>query len=55
MAIIQGPEAAREADILVNKLILPLLDGVSMYSTLGSRSIIKKDSIILESTTTVIE
>jgi hypothetical protein len=55
MAIIQGPEAAREADIIVNKLILPLLDGVSMYSTLGSRSIINKDSIILESTTTVRE
>jgi len=55
MAIIQGPEAAREADIIVNKLILPLLDGVSMYSTLGSRSIINKDSIILESTTTVIQ
>jgi hypothetical protein len=55
MAIIQGPEAAREADILVNKLILPLLDGLSMYTKLSSRSIISKDSIILESTTMVTE
>lgn len=55
MAIIQGPEAAHEADILVNKLILPLLDGLSMYTKLSSRSIISKDSIILESTTMVTE
>jgi hypothetical protein len=55
MASIQGPEAAREADVLVNKFILPLLDGLSMYTKLSSRSIINKDSIILESTTTVIE
>jgi hypothetical protein len=55
MAIIQGPEVAKEADILVNKLILPLLDGLGMYSKLGSRSVITEDSIILESTTTVIQ
>lgn len=55
MAVIQGPEAAREADVLVNKLVLPLLDGLAMYSKLSSRSIISKDSIVLESTTLVTE
>jgi len=55
MAIIQGPEAAREAEVLVNKLILPLLDGLSMYTKLSSRSIIGDDSIILESSTVVTE
>ena len=53
MAIIQGPEVAKEADIVVNQLVLPLLDGLSMYTKLGSRSVITEDSIILESTTTV--
>ena len=55
MAIIQGPKAAHDADIVVNKLVLPLLDGLSMYSKFGSRSIITENSIILKSTTIVIE
>ena len=55
MAVLQGPEAARTAEIVVNQLILPLLDGVAMYTHLGSRSAITGDSIVLESTITVIE
>ncbi len=55
MAVLQGPETAKNADILVNELLLPLLDGIAMYTQLGSRSIITKDSIILESTTTIIQ
>ena len=53
MANIQGPEVAKDADIIVNQLILPLLDGLAMYTKLGSRSVITKDSIILESIITV--
>ncbi len=55
MAVLQGPEAARTAEIAVNQLILPLLDGVAMYTHLGSRSAITGDSIVLESTITVVE
>lgn len=55
MAILQGPEKARKAEIVVNQLILPVLDGVSMYKQLGSRSFITDDSIVLESVTTVAE
>ncbi len=54
MAILQGPDIARNADIVVNKLALPLLDGVAMYTQLGSRSVITADSIVLESTTTTV-
>jgi len=53
IASIQGPEVAKDADIIVNQLILPLLDGLAMYTKLGSRSVITKDSIILESIITV--
>ncbi len=55
MAILQGPEKARKAETVVNQLILPVLDGVSMYKQLGSRSFITDDSIVLESVTTVAE
>ena len=55
MAVLQGPEAARNAEIVVNQLILPLLDGIAMYTQLGSRSVISEDSIVLESTITVVE
>ena len=55
MAVLQGPEAARTAEIAVNQLILPLLDGIAMYTQLGSRSAITEDSIVLESTITVVE
>ncbi len=55
MAILQGPEAARISHVLLEQIVLPLLDGFAMYSKLGSRSIIKKDTIMLESTTSVIQ
>lgn len=55
MAALQGPEVANNAKTVVNKLVLPLLDGVSMYTQYASRSIIDEDSIVLESTTTVVE
>ncbi|AGF79742.1 hypothetical protein UWK_03215 [Desulfocapsa sulfexigens DSM 10523] len=55
MAAIQGPELARSAEIMVNQLILPLLDGIAMYDQLGSRSVITKDSIVLESSTAIVQ
>ncbi len=55
MAILQGPVKARKAEIIVDRLILPVLDGISMYKQLGSRSFITDDSIVLESVTTVAE
>ncbi len=54
MAVLQGPEIARNSDIVVNKLALPLLDGMAMYAQLWSRSVITEDSIVLESTTTTV-
>ncbi len=55
MAVLQGPEVARNAEMVVNQLILPLLDGVAMYTQMGSRSAITEDSIVLESTIIVVE
>jgi Protein of unknown function (DUF3352) len=55
MAVLQGPETARNAEIVVNQLLFPLLDGIAMYTQLGSRSAISDDSIVLESTITVVE
>lgn len=55
MAALQGPEAARNVDVLVNQLVLPLLDGVAIYTQMASRSIIGEESIVLESTTTTVQ
>ena len=55
MAVLQGPETARNVDIVVKELVLPLLDGVSMYKQLVSRSEVLEKSILIESTTTVVE
>lgn len=55
MAVLQGPQRGHQANIVVNQLFLPLLDGVAMYTQLGSRSIIGDDSIILESTMTIVQ
>lgn len=55
MAVLQGPEVAQNADVLVNQLLLPFLDGVAMYTQFGSRSIIGDESIVLESTTTIVQ
>ena len=55
MAVLQGPEMARNAEIIVNELVLPLLDGVAMYTQLGSRSIITEETIVLESTITIVQ
>lgn len=55
IATLQGPEVAHASEVVVEEMVLPLLDGITMYSKLGSRSIIGKDNIVLESTTSVIQ
>lgn len=54
MAALQGPEIARNVDIVINQLVLPFLDGVAMYTQLGSRSFITDESIVVESTTIIV-
>ncbi len=55
MAVLQGPETAHKVDIVVKELVLPLLDGISMYKQLASRSEVLGNSILIESTTTIVE
>ncbi|MBU1140358.1 MAG: DUF3352 domain-containing protein [Proteobacteria bacterium] len=55
IATLQGPEVAHTSQVVVEQIVLPLLDGAAMYSKLGSRSIIGKDNIVLESTTSIIQ
>ena len=53
MASLQGPEVANSSKIAVDKIILPLLEGIAMYSQLGSRSVFEDNAIILESTISI--
>ncbi len=53
MAILQGPKVANEADIIIGQLVLPLLEGLTMYTHMGSKSSFTKDAITIESTTIV--
>ena len=55
IAMLQGQEVARTSQVVVEQIILPLLDGVAMYSKLGSRTIIGNDTIVVETTTSVIQ
>jgi Protein of unknown function (DUF3352) len=55
IATLQGPEVARMSQVVVEQVVLPVLDGVAMYSKLGSWIIIGKDSITMEATTSVIQ
>lgn len=55
VAMLQGQEVARTSQVVVEQIILPLLDGVAMYSKLGSRTIIDNDTIVMETTTSVIQ
>ncbi len=55
LATLQGPEDARTSQVVVEQIILPLLDGVAMYSKLGARVVIGSEGIVMESTTSVIQ
>lgn len=51
MYALQDPENAAKAQFLIKEVVLPLLDGLSRYDVIGSRSEIKGDAVILESST----
>lgn len=55
IAVLQGPETAHKVNIVVEELILPILDGVAMYTQLATRTEVQGDSIIVESTTLVVD
>ena len=51
MLSMQDRESALQSTVVLEQLILPLLDGMTMYEVIGARSVIRDDAIILESTT----
>lgn len=53
MVAIKDRDMARKSKILIDRLINPLLDGLSMYSVIGTRKYIEDDLIIFESTTAI--
>ncbi len=55
MAVLQGPETARKANLLIDEVALPLFDGVAMYTQMASRTEVKESSIVMESSVLVIE
>jgi len=55
MAVLQGPETARKVTLVIDEVVLPLLDGVAMYTQLASRTEVKESSIVMESSILVIE
>ncbi|MBU0945892.1 MAG: DUF3352 domain-containing protein [Proteobacteria bacterium] len=55
IATLQGPEVARTSQVVVEQIVQPVLDGVAMYSKLGSRIIIGKDTIMMEATASVVQ
>ncbi len=51
MLAIKDRELARKSKVLIDDLINPLLDGLSMYSIIGSRKYLEGNTIVLESIT----
>lgn len=50
MLAIQGREAAAKSTALIDGVISPLLDGLTMFSTIATRSHLAEDRIVIEST-----
>ncbi len=48
---LQEPEAARQAKVISDQIVLPLLDGLSGYKEVAARSEMRGDTILLESAT----
>lgn len=46
----QDPETAQKSKAVLERVILPLFDGLAMYEVMGSRSVIRDDAILMEST-----
>lgn len=55
MAVLQGPDTAHKVKVVVDDLVLPLLDGVAMYTRLASRTEVMERRIVVESSILVIE
>lgn len=53
MLAIKDKELARKSKVLIDDLINPLLEGLSMYSIIGSRKYLEGNTIILESITKI--
>ncbi len=51
MLAIKDRETARRSKVLSEQLVYPLLDGLAMYSVIGSRKYSAGDTIVFESTT----
>ena len=50
---IQDQGSAKKTEIVIDRLVNPLLDGLSMYSDFGLRSLISPNQILVESTTII--
>ena len=50
---IQDQGSAKNSEIVIDRLVNPLLDGLSMYSDVGLRSRIDPNQILIESTTVI--
>ncbi len=55
MAVLQGPENAHKANVVIEELVLPLLDGIAMYTQLATRTEVKEKSIVVESSILVVD
>lgn len=55
IAVLQGPESAHKVNVVIEELVLPLLDGVAMYTQLASRTEVKEKSIVVETTILVVD
>jgi hypothetical protein len=53
MVAIQDQESTKKMEILIDRLVNPLLDSLSMYSVFGMRSRIAPNQIIIESATII--
>jgi hypothetical protein len=53
MIAVQDQESAKRIEVLLDRLVNPLLDGFSMYSVLGIRSRISPNQILVESATVI--
>ena len=53
MLALKDKELARKSKVLIDDLINPLLEGLSMYSIIGSRKYLEGNTIILESITKI--
>lgn len=52
---IEDRKAARKSKVVINQLINPLLDGLAMYSQIGTRRYTENNIIYIESTTLIDE